>query len=299
MHLSDIYVASLQVHKSESVYAVPQLLPQIPNHMRGTQGTGQTVLTAERNNKTYSSNQMETSSITSCENKADDLQTIYSNLGSESQAVATIARERSDSNASGSLIKAPVSLSVNRSGNQTVLTAGKDNNWRTPVFLAGRISDNGNHTTFHKLDSKLATSAEIGNNTKYMNGNELQLPNEDEDELMESDSIMSGLDKKFQEYNVQNQNEFIDTMASIKLDEPICHTIHADNKQEIAMETDCKPQLFDMKAQSLDVLTKNAINANGLAPECVKIIHTVGPKIDLKGIAQELTTTFKPVESAM
>lgn len=287
--------ARQQVHKSESVYAVPQLLPQIPIL---TRGTGQSVLTAERSNKTCLSNQIETSYNTNSENTANDMQVIYSNLSSESRAMAAVVRERSDSNASSSLIKAPVSINMNStSGNQTVITANKDKNQRASTFLGGRINNDGNHLTFQKHDSKPVTSAEIRNNTKYINEDELQVTN-DENELMESDTIMTRLDEKFQEYSVQNQNRFIDTTVSNKPDDPIHYTVNAGNK-DVAMETECKPQLFDIKSQSLDILAKNAINANGLAPECVKIIHTVGPKIDLKGIAQELTTTFKPVESAM
>ena len=68
---------------------------------------------------------------------------------------------------------------------------------------------------------------------------------------------------------------------------------------DIPMDMDCKEVHFNSNPENLDVLTKNAINANSTSENCVKILREMDAKFDLRDISNELTSTFKPSETAM
>ncbi|KAG7156793.1 Neuron navigator 2-like [Homarus americanus] len=282
--------ARQQNQKFESVYAVPQLLPQVPVIIGGgTQGTGQTVSISQRNNKTCNSNQIMSSHINDILNKTEDIQTIYSNIGSESYVMATV-RRGSDSSACMNQVRSLASLISNGgSGGEITVTPGPDNNRKFSTCTVGRTNSNNiNQTGFIKPQNKLASPRENECNAKNMNEDEGLLSSEDES--MESDNIMMEQVHNEKTFRVQNQNDCISTEADTSPVEYISQV--SNDKDKVAMETE---PLLNRKPQSLDVLAKNAINAIGFGPECVRIIRAVGPKQDLKGMAQELTTTFKPV----
>lgn len=275
-----------QLQKPESVYAVPQLLPRPPVHAGGTRGTGQSVLTDETSNINNTALSNSTDS--------DDTSVMQVNSScSSSDAVTSVVRARSDSNTSNRQLNAALSNST--SDQMVVVTAGQ--NSKIPVFKSGYLNGKKQTTFSNPHSTRSLSTAQIVDNIKNVNGS-VQLSNEDE--LMEDDSVITGLDENIMEANAHNQNNCTDKIVNNKQMDIISHTVNSDQSNEEIIDVDCKPPLIlDKKPESLDVLAKNAINANGLSPECVKIIHAPGPKIDLKGIAQELTTTFKPVESAI
>lgn len=277
-----------QLQKPESVYAVPQLLPRSSFSQGETPGTGQNI-TTERNNKTN------TAIGNPSDSKDSDIMKVNSVCTTDD--VIAVLRTRSDSNTSNRQLKAAVIGSSNNTSDRLPVVSASQNS-TIPVFKSGYLSDNKIQTTFSNPQSTRSLAAvQMVDNMKCVDGN-MQLSNEDD--LMENDNVITGLyDEDSIELKAHNQNNCSDKVVNNKPVDTINHTVNSDYSKNIT-EMDCKiPQILDKKPESLDVLAKNAINANGLSPECVKIIHAPGPKIDLKGIAKELTTTFKPVESAI
>nr|XP_053644760.1 neuron navigator 2-like [Cherax quadricarinatus] len=283
--------ARQQNHTPESRYAVLQ----VPVVTEGMKGTGQATFTTPRDCITCSNNQDAPHHVS--ESKRDDWQSINSNITSESLSISTLQRTRRNTIATSSLIRA--SSGVNgTSGSRVVIIADQDNNNITAKLTTGRSNNNRNPTVI-KAENKihLGSLADMRVSAQGMSEDEAQLSSEDE--LMDQYGILSEQDEKAKKSITQNQNGCIGKVGGIK---PVIHMAHStkiDSNEEIAMETDYKPQLPIIRPQILDVLTKNAINAIGVAPECMKIIHGGGSKLDLKVMAQELTTTFKPVESTI
>ncbi|XP_047477202.1 neuron navigator 3-like isoform X4 [Penaeus chinensis] len=248
-----------QISKSESVYATPQLSGRGPLIQGSALGTGQTGLISSRSSSTSSFAARNHVTV-----QADSSESGVNSLVSSS-------RKRSDSNTSVS------KMEVNEKRDSSVDGA-------PPLPLRRYDSNNQGKSLYSSLSRPKVNIHENRNSCELMNGVEVNsTADETSDEAMESDSNSTG--------SVKDAEIFKSTRPV----EPIYHSIGMKNK--IIMDADGKLSTFNKKPQPLDVLAKNAINACGLSPDCVKIIH--GSKRDLKDISKELTTTFKPVETAM
>lgn len=255
-----------QISKSESVYATPQLSGRGPLIQGSALGTGQTGLVSSRSSSTSSFAVRNHVTVQADSNKG----TAYCSESGVNSLVSS-SRKRSDSNTSVSKME---------------VTEKRDSSVDgvPPLPLRRYDSNNQGKSLYSSLSRPKVNMQENRNSCELMNGVEVNsMADETSDEAMESDSNSTG--------SVKDAEIFKSTRPV----EPIYHSIGMKDKN--IMDADGKLSTFNKKPQPLDVLAKNAINACGLSPDCVKIIH--GSKRDLKDISKELTTTFKPVETAM
>ncbi|XP_068233282.1 neuron navigator 2-like [Palaemon carinicauda] len=113
------------------------------------------------------------------------------------------------------------------------------------------------------------------------------------------------------EENERNEKHGVEKMESEQFPEKNCKSVpsiyngyvnsftnNTIDCKDVVMDTDCNSEHYE-NSTNLNILAKNAINSNGLTNDCVKIIRETGPKIDLRDLSHELTSTFKPAETAM
>lgn len=255
-----------QISKSESVYATPQLSGRGALVQGNALGTGQTGLISSRSSSTSSFAARNHVTVQADSNKG----TAYCSESGINSLVSS-SRTRSDSNTNVSKMEVTEKRESYVDG-------------VPPVPLRRYDSNNQGKSLYSSLSRPKVNMQENRNSCELMNGVEVNSSaGETSDEAMESDSNSTGSVKDAEIYK------------STRLVEPIYHSIGMKDKN--IMDADGKLSTFNKKPQPLDVLAKNAINACGLSPDCVKIIH--GSKRELKDISKELTTTFKPVETAM
>lgn len=238
-----------------------------------TLGTGQTGLTSSRSSSVSSFASRNHVTVQADSNKG----TAYISESGVNSLVSS-SRTRSDSNAS--LCKMEVTDKRDSPVNDV-----------PPLTLRRYDSNNQGKGLYSSLSRSKVNMQENRNSCELMNGVEVgSTADETSDEAMDSDSNSSVKDA-----DIYKSKAYVSEVSSTRPVEPIYHSIGMKDKN--IMDTEGKHSIFNKKPQPLDVLAKNAINACGLSPDCVKIIH--GSKADLRDISKELTTTFKPVETAM
>lgn len=251
--------------------------------MGGIEGTGQNILTSEN---------IINGNISNTNEESDDTSTRQNSNSSctPSDLMTAISRARSDSSAiNGQVNTAVVGGGGGCSTTDNRLTVGQ--NTKIPVFRSGYLNNGKTQTRFPSTQSTQSLPTEQAGDSDE---NMVLQANEDEALLIENGIVIKNADEKNMDLKSCNQKSCISTTVNNNI--TVNNSVNTDDKMEIS----CKlHQIIDKKPETLDVLAKNAINANGLSQECVKIIHPSESKMDLKEIAQELTTTFKPVESAM
>ncbi|KAK4308203.1 hypothetical protein Pmani_020091 [Petrolisthes manimaculis] len=281
------YSLRQQNQTSESVYAVPQILPRPPAVIfTATHGTSQPVVTLRQSDNSHATGQISVADTIELENNTVKDNMWCNSSHEHNDNLATIRRARSKS----CTTTTPQTLTVagngqNISVDQMVLTSDTGNKFTTRrlrVNTATKSQENISNRGLAVL-TPVTTSGVILRNFIVNN----KITTEDEDYLMDTDCLTD---------NTSDNTDESDLHSIISSDSRN-HNHNMGSKTDLTMESDCTGKRTG--PQSLDILAENVLNNNGLGPDCVKIIRGAVPKVDLRGLAQELTTTFKPVESAM
>lgn len=277
-----------QNHSSESVYAVPQVLPRpTAASFTATIETSQPVVTSRQSDNSHVTVQTTVADTNARGNSTMKNNLWYNSSLEQSDNVATIRRARSKSCTTST----PQTLTVAGNGqninvDQLVLKSDTGNK-----FTAGRLRMNNATRSQENISNRvlavLNPVTTSGINIRNFIVSDTKISNEDEDDMMDTDCLMDNMSDNTDESDLH----------SIRSSDSRNHNHNLDCKTDLAVDSDCKVK--GTAPQSLDILAENVLNNNGLGPDCVKIIRGAGPKVDLRGLAQELTTTFKPVESAM
>lgn len=279
-----------EIRKAESIYSAPQLLSLgsatrvgVGGGGGGAQGTGQTIFSSN-NIKPVSQNQPSLSECSEHADRADSVKTIF-NLGNNTDKVQAVCSPHNDNTQS---VKEVV-ISENTISNCQMETVADTTKSHTNVIVNNSKEDVIN-SGFASEKSPIYSSGDNNNTYKSLplvtqtDGCEKQEVQHINEEEMESETITSSQD---------NEAPYLFNGCITPFN---CNT---NDSKEVPMDMDYKPEKSDSSPKNLDVLAKNVINSNGLATDCVKIIRDSGPKIDLRDISNELTSTFKPSETAM
>ncbi|CAL4088345.1 unnamed protein product [Meganyctiphanes norvegica] len=173
----------------------------------------------------------------------------------------------------------------------------------TPVQTATQCIISPRQGTAHNLFVPVQGEAHVDNDTKSddCTHKNKHHESEDKDVHMQSDSSPDiVVCDPFSTSKSMKHNNQIDDTAGV---EPIYSSIK--EADIVSMETDSTESADSLKMEShtsLDVTVRNAINMiGGPAVQDIKIIRDTGNhnNVKMKGLAQELTTTFKPVETAI
>ncbi|KAK7066620.1 hypothetical protein SK128_014279, partial [Halocaridina rubra] len=262
-----------QVRKAEAIYTAPQILSVSSGN--GVHGTGQTIFTSkdakigtiQPNPYTNNDSSDNMKATHNHSNKVQNIHDVHNPNGNTMPVNDTVQMEVHE-----------VAMETETSG-----TACDEDEKITLVSSPDLISEI-NHIYKSSMSRNPANSIDGVRNSRPSSIALNEVYEEDEEEitvdLMESD------------HGVKSQNNNTEF-------QPCSNTKTRINVSEVNTDTDCKYEKIE-ELKNKNVLANNVINSNGLAAQCVKIVRESGSKIDLsRDISHELTTTFKPSETAM
>ncbi|XP_066982596.1 neuron navigator 2-like isoform X3 [Macrobrachium rosenbergii] len=261
-----------QIRKAESIYSTPQLLPLGGLPRPGTHGTGQTVFSKDiQTVNPYQPIKVdENSERNECPNTFNHREEVQTVNGSHKNGKVFMDYKTNENLKSEIGIEGSDTSSCKR-----ILSNSRDS-------LDNMVEKHQDYktSTDNLSDGSKTCSSQVSLVENHRNEkDEVQM-----NEGMETEPLTEKREKCVPSLFNGYVNSFTNNVIDCK---------------DIVMDTDCNAEHYDSNSSNLKVLAKNAINSNGLANDCVKIIRETGPKIDIRDISHELTSTFKPAETAM